>query len=71
MNIKNLNWKSVWKTILVLVVIAIAAIFVYKQIKPFDPGADTSAFKTAGQLENYYKNLSEVYKNDTYVDERR
>ena len=54
-------------TALVLMVIAVITSGVwYKNKKQFDPSVNPRTFKTAAEFENFYKNLEEVYKNDTY-----
>ncbi|MEK7143610.1 MAG: hypothetical protein AAB756_02155, partial [Patescibacteria group bacterium] len=56
------------KKIIILgaVILAVGGVIFYKNINTFDPSVDTRTFKTAGEFENYYKNLDEVYKKDTY-----
>jgi len=49
-----------------VVIVLIVGGFWYLNNKKFDPSVDVRAFKTAGEFENYYKNLDELYKKDTY-----
>ena len=61
------NSKKIWAVAVVAVVIIAVALGVwwYKNEKPFDPSVDIKTFTTAGQFDDYYKNISEVYKKDT------
>lgn len=57
------------KKILILgvVMLAVGSGFIwYKNQNTFDPSVDVRTFKTAGEFENYYKNLDELYKKDTH-----
>ena len=58
------NSKKIWAVAVVAVVIIAVALGVwwYKNEKPFDPSVDIKTFTTAGQFDDYYKNISEVYK---------
>ncbi|MEK7581949.1 MAG: hypothetical protein AAB488_01310 [Patescibacteria group bacterium] len=51
---------------MVFVAVIIAGGIWYRNKKEFDPSVDLRTFKTAGEYENYYKNLDELYKKDTY-----
>lgn len=50
----------------VVLVLVVGGTVWYNKYNTFDPSVDTKTFKTAGEFENYYKNLNELYKKDTY-----
>ena len=52
------------------VILAVGGVIFYKNINTFDPSVDTRTFKTAGEFENYYKNLDEVYKKTPTAGQR-
>ncbi len=60
------NSKKIWAVVVVVIIAVVLGIWLYKTEKPFDPSVDTGTFTKAEQFDDYYKNLSEVYKKDTY-----
>ncbi len=60
------NSKKIWAVVVVVIIAVVLGIWLYKTEKPFDPSVDIKTFTTAGQFDDYYKNLSEVYRKDTY-----
>jgi len=61
-----LNKKVAAGVVLAAVLAISAGVFLYKGSRPFDPSVDIKTFTSAKQYDNYYKNLLEVYKKDTY-----
>ena len=59
----DINKKLVIEIIIALVILG--GIW-YINENRFDPSVDPKIFKTASELENYYRNLNELYKKDTY-----
>jgi hypothetical protein len=62
------NWKKIFIAVVVVVAAAAVAVGVWwnKSRAPFDPSTDPATLKSARQFEDFYNNLNEVYRKDTY-----